>query len=42
MQQQKIELLELQVKETEQREAQQRAMYDKMFNALEKGESPKH
>lgn len=37
LQEQQIELLTIQVKETEQREAQQRSMYDKMFVALETG-----
>jgi multidrug resistance efflux pump len=40
VQQQKIELLEIKVKESEERETQQRNMYEKMFTALEQGNNP--
>lgn len=39
VQQQEIELLQMQIKDYEQRGAQQRSMYDKMFNALETNEN---
>lgn len=34
---QKIELLKIQIKETEEREQQQKTLYEKMFSALEQG-----
>ena len=35
LQEQKIELLEIQLKETEEREANQKKLYDRMFQALD-------
>ena len=35
--QQRIQLLEMQLQETEEREANQRQMYDKLFEALDEG-----
>lgn len=37
MKDQKIEILEIQVKETKEREIEQKQMYEKMFSALEQG-----
>lgn len=37
---QKIELLEIQLKDAEEREANQKKLYDRMFQALEEPQSP--